>query len=182
MRRDPAARFYMDSFGKNKTRSTRGTRAKMHEMPIVRHAIGRGILAHRRQHDPVARCHASERDRLEQFGFRVALQDAAFVFAAQPRVDLVLGIGHCRSPVNAGSRERTVDSKAESHPFGATNIAAPGKTGCDDLKGTVIAQPSAMLIMEGLRSIAAFNLSKFASTSAIIGGTIGSVGATRAST
>ena len=39
---------------------------EMHEMPVIGDAVGRRILAHRRNEDAVSGGHAAKRDRLKQ--------------------------------------------------------------------------------------------------------------------
>ncbi len=47
-----------------------GAGAEVHEVPVVRHAVDRGVLAHGRQPDAVARGQRPQRDRLEQLRHR----------------------------------------------------------------------------------------------------------------
>jgi len=54
IRRDAAFRRDRRGLGEHHRSATHGTRTQMHEMPIVRYAIARRVLAHRRDHDAVA--------------------------------------------------------------------------------------------------------------------------------
>ena len=81
MGRDPRARRHMHGFGADDPCTPRCPGTKMREMPVIRHPILRGILAHGRQHDPVAGRDRAEADRTEKMRVRISAQDAAGVFA-----------------------------------------------------------------------------------------------------
>jgi len=54
MRRDPPDIADMRRLDAHNTDTARGTRGDMTEMPVIGDAVLRGVLAHRRHHDPVA--------------------------------------------------------------------------------------------------------------------------------
>src|SRR5258708_4008945 len=63
--RDPALGRNGGSLGKDKPCSADGPAAKMDQMPIPRHSILRGILAHRGYYDTVSKNDVSDRQRGE---------------------------------------------------------------------------------------------------------------------
>ena len=68
LRRDPALRHDGGGLGQHQPEPAGRPRAEVHQVPVVGHAVGRGVLAHRRQPDAVAQRQPTQRDRLEQLG------------------------------------------------------------------------------------------------------------------
>src|SRR3984957_7750029 len=92
-------------FGEHDAGAAHRTRAEMLHVPVITQAIDRGILAHRRHHDAVARGDGTETDRLEQKRCCHAGHGPCGCVAAQYRNDRVL----CQStsgamPFSASSR------------------------------------------------------------------------------
>jgi hypothetical protein len=79
MRRDAPARLDMRDLGADDAGAADRARAEMLQMPDIRHALDGRILAHRREHDSVARSHRAQRQRPEEMRIGIAPQDAAIV-------------------------------------------------------------------------------------------------------
>jgi hypothetical protein len=59
-KRAAAAAFYLCGFHDDEACAARGEFAGIHQMPVGRKALHRGILVHRRHHDPVAQFDTAE--------------------------------------------------------------------------------------------------------------------------
>ena len=77
MGRDAPARLDMGCFGEHEPGAADGARAEVDQMPVLGHAVVGRVLAHGRDHDPVAQSDRAERDRLEQMRVGIAPHDTA---------------------------------------------------------------------------------------------------------
>jgi hypothetical protein len=69
-RRDASLRRHCARFRDDDTRAADGATAQMHGVPLVRHAIDRRVLAHRRHADAVAEDDIADRPVVEQMHVR----------------------------------------------------------------------------------------------------------------
>src|SRR5262249_14453497 len=74
-RADPAVARHRRRLDHDQRTPADGATAEVDQVPIVGHPLAGAILAHRRHHDPVAECHAPDRQRTEE----VDLGDLAIV-------------------------------------------------------------------------------------------------------
>ena len=80
VRGDPGFGRHMRRFSKDNARAADRAAAEVDAMPIIRHAVGSGVLAHRRHHDAIAYFDRSHNERTKQMRVTVAFQDSAAVF------------------------------------------------------------------------------------------------------
>ena len=73
LRRDATLGHHGRGLGEDEPDAAERERAVVHAVPVVRYAVDRGVLAHRRQDDPVAQREAAHREGFEEGGSHAAI-------------------------------------------------------------------------------------------------------------
>src|SRR6185295_6981892 len=100
--RDAAAGFDRARLDEHDARTALRELAQVHEMPVVHQALGRTVLAHRRDHDAVLRAHLAQAERFKKLGRGHFFQRPIFASRA---------LEHRAALGKAGA------DAAEQHPF-----------------------------------------------------------------
>ena len=84
VRGDAAARLDGGGLRHDEPRPARGPGAEVHQVPVRRHAVLSGVLAHRRDHDPVAERDAAQPQRLQECGHGESRRAPVWADGARP--------------------------------------------------------------------------------------------------
>ena len=108
LRGDPALGRDRRGLGEDQPEPAGRAGAEVHQVPVVGDAVGRGVLAHRRQPDAVARGHRAQRDRLEQLR-QGSSPPGSVLVRGTPRRPLLFPEPDLRSPGSQRDSEQPLE-------------------------------------------------------------------------